>query len=150
MSQQEAGAALLPGLIPSRATWWRLAGSSSFPVSSNLYERAILCGALGRRTPEADGYARRFLLMIDSHLDKLVALTALHQLKTGREEVDQSDVQLNARDEELADIEGIMDRLGSLGTGAGGAIGRLTELTRHAEPEVRRLAAETLKRIRPR
>lgn len=144
----EAGAALLR-IDPSKRDLVE-ARLRSFPVSSNFYERAILCGALGRRTPEADGYARRFLLMIDSHLDKLVALTAENQLKTGGEEVDQSDDQLNAREEELADIEGIMDRLGSFGTGAGGAIGRLTELTRHAEPEVRRLAAETLKRIRPR
>ena len=40
-----------------------------------------------------------------------------------------------------------MERLSSLGVGAEGAIDRLTELTRHSEPEIRRLATETLERI---
>jgi hypothetical protein len=108
----------------------------SIPVMNDLYERAILSGALGWRTPEADGFARRFLLMIDSHLHNLVALTAEDELRT--------------REEELDTIEDIMERLSSLGTGGEDAIGRLTQLTHHTEPEVGRLAFETLKRIRPR
>jgi len=72
--------------------------------------------------------------MIDSHLHNLVALTA--------------DDQRNAREEELDNIEDIMERLSSLGTGAQGSIGRLTELTDHSEPEVRRLASEALRRFR--
>ena len=108
----------------------------SIPVMNHLYERAVLSGALGRRTPEADGFERRFLIMIDSQLHNLVVLT------------DEDD--LRAREEELDKIEDFMERLSSLGTGAEGAIGRLTELTHHSEPEVRQLASETLKRIRPR
>jgi HEAT repeat protein len=108
----------------------------SIPVMNDLYARAILSGALGRRTPEADGFARRFLLVIDSHLHNLVAPTA-------------EDLP-NAREEVLDNIEDVIERLSSLGTGAEGSIGRLTELTHHSDPEVRRLASEALSRIRPR
>ncbi len=143
----QAGAALLR-IDPSKRDLVE-ARLLSIPVSSNLYERAILCGALGRRTPEADGYARRFLLMVDSHLHNLVVLTAKDQLGAREEELDKLEAELRTPEEELDDIEDIMERLSSLGTGAEGAIGRLTELTHHSEPEVRRLASETLKRIRP-
>jgi hypothetical protein len=108
----------------------------TIPVMNDLYARAILAGALGRRTPEADGFARRFLLMIDSHLHHLVAPTA-------------EDLP-NAREEMLDNIEDVMERLSSLGTGAEGSIGRLSELSHHSEPEVRRLASEAFSRIRPR
>jgi hypothetical protein len=68
----------------------------SIPVMNDLYTRAILSGALGRRTPEADGFARRFLLMIDSHLHNLVAPNA-------------EDLP-NAREEVLDNIEDVMER----------------------------------------
>jgi hypothetical protein len=68
----------------------------SISAMNELYARAILAGALGRRTPEADGFARRFLLMIDSHLHNLVAPTA-------------EDLP-NAREEVLDNIEDVMKR----------------------------------------
>ena len=60
------------------------------------------------------------------------------------------DDELSAQEEQLDKIAYSMDRLSSLGTGAESAIGRLTELTHHSDPEVSRLASDTLKRIRPR
>ncbi len=144
----EAGAALLR-IDPSRRDLVE-ARLRSIPVSSNLSERAILCGALGRRTAEADGYARRLLLIIDSHLHNLVVLTAKDQLRVREEELDKLASELRTPEEELDEIEDVMERLSSFGTGAEGAIGRLTELTHHSEPEVRRLASETLKRIKTR
>jgi HEAT repeat protein len=143
-----AGAALLR-IDPSKRDLVE-ARLHSIPVMNDLYDRAILAGALGWRTPEADGFARRFLLMIDSHLHNLVVLSAEDQLSAREEQLDLLGDELRIREEQLDNIEDIMERLSSLGTGAEGAIGRLTELTHHPEPEVRRLASETLKRIRPR
>jgi hypothetical protein len=117
---------------------------------NDLNDRAILSGALGRRTPEADGFARRFLNMINSHLHNLVVLTAEDKLRAREEQLDLLGDELRTREEQLDNIEDIMERLSSLGPGADGASGRLTELTHHSEPEVRRLASETLKRIRRR
>jgi hypothetical protein len=50
----------------------------------------------------------------------------------------------------LQRVERKMDLLSDLGNGAEAAIGRLTELTHHSEPDVRRAASEALKGIRPR
>jgi len=144
----QAGVALLR-IDPSKRDLLE-ARLRSIPVMDDLYARAILSGALGRRTPEADGFARRFLRMIDSHLHKLVVLTSEDELWAEEKELDQTEDELWAREEELNEIEYTMERLSSLGTGAEGAIGRLTELTHHSEPEVRRLASETLKKVRTR
>ena len=108
----------------------------SIPVMSHLHARAILSGALGRRTPEADGFARLDIRAIDSSLQRLADPTG--------------DGELWIQENELEKLEYSMERLSRLGAGAEGAIARLDELTRHPEPEVRRLASETLKRIRPR
>jgi HEAT repeat protein len=143
-----AGAALLR-IDPSKRNLVE-ARLRLIPVMNDLHDRAILSGALGWRTPEADGFARRFLLMIDSHLHNLVVLTAEDQLRVREEERVKLEGELRTPEEELDNIEDLMERLSSLGTGAEGAFGRLTELTHHSEPEVQRLAAETLKRIRPR
>ena len=108
----------------------------SIPMMKNLYCRAILTGALRQRTREADGFARGDLRSIDRLLQGLIDLTG--------------DDGLSAQEDELDQIAYSMDRLSSLGTGAESAIGRLTELTHHSDPEVGHLASETLKRIRPR
>jgi hypothetical protein len=109
----------------------------SIPVGKQLYLRAVLAGLLGRRTPEADGFVRRDLRAIESNLCRLAALVA-------------DEVDLSFQDVLLRSIASGMDGLSSLGIGAEGAAGRLTELTHHSDPEVRRLAAEALKRIRAR
>jgi HEAT repeat protein len=107
----------------------------SIPVTNQLYARAVLSGALGWRTPEADGFVRRDLRAIHTVLRRLAALTAEHDL--------------SFQDDLLRTIGLQMENLSSFGVAAEGAVGRLTELSHHAEPEVRRLAAEALNRIRP-
>jgi HEAT repeat protein len=99
----------------------------------HFYNRAFLLGALGRRTPEADGFTRMYLRGLERNLCSLADLTA--------------DDELWIHEDIIQKVEYSLDALGSLRAGAHGAIERLTDLTNHSDPEVQRTARLTLAKI---
>lgn len=104
---------------------------ASVRASNKVHASAILSGALGLRTKEADGFTRRLLRDLDREL--------MQKAK------DVADPQANAR--ELDAIEERFRSLADLGAGAADAVPRLAQLTNHADPSVRRFAKDTLVRI---
>jgi HEAT repeat protein len=100
---------------------------SSLRSNPSLLGWAIANGALGRRTPEADGYTRLHLRELNSAVAHL----------------DRFDDAVSS----LGSVEFEIQKLADLGAGAADAVPRLTELTRHPEPLVRRAAVNALKRI---
>ena len=99
----------------------------------HFYNRACLLGALGRRTPEADGFTRMHLRDLERNLSSLAALT--------------TDDELWIHEDIIRKVEHSLDTLGRLRAGAGGAIERLTDLTNHSDAEVQRLARLMLEKI---
>jgi HEAT repeat protein len=106
------------------------------PVMNRLRSRATVEGALGQRTPEADGLTRRYLHHLDNSLRFLAAA-----MTEGEEGGSAS--QLMA----IEGIESCLDHLSIIGKGSDSTIRRVTELTQHPDPYIRRLAGDALRRI---
>src|SRR5262249_23364939 len=105
------------------------------PDWNHRYSRAILSGALGRRSREADDFTRQSLRMLDDALAKW------------DEAIAKDDTMEEYAHESFEAIEGRFEDLAGLGAGAAESFPRLTKLVHHADPRIQRLAIAALKRI---
>lgn len=106
---------------------------ASVQAQNDYHDSAVLLGALGHRSQEADGLTRRALRTLDKQLAEREEATAEARLSSAEFALERAEDQFRS----LAD----------LGAGAAEAIPRLTELVRHSDPLIRRLATDTLQRI---
>ncbi len=106
---------------------------AAIPVGENSnYARAILVGALGRRSAETDNLTRRMLKSLDEVLAGWERAVAMSN---------------GILDDDLEGTGDQFDRLAKLGPGAALSIPRLTELTHHPSPIIQHLATEALRQI---
>jgi HEAT repeat protein len=102
---------------------------------NHRYSRAILSGALGRRSREADDFTRQSLRMLDDALARWDEAMA------------KNDTMEEYAHGIFEAIEGRFEGLAGLGAGAAESVPRPTELVHHADPRIQRLAIAALKRI---
>lgn len=98
-------------------------------VPGTYPRRAIVIGAMGRASLEADMLMRRYLADLD------------HNLTVAAEGYEDWESPIH--------VEEYFEVIGQLGVGARLAVPRLEELSKHRNAWVRLWAAETLKRVRP-
>jgi hypothetical protein len=109
---------------------------AAIPQGQNSrYPRAVLSGALGRRSPEADDFTRQYLRDLNG------ALTRWDEAVAKCDEMEEYAL------EHLGTIEYQLEQLAGLGAGAAEAVPRMRELTHHADPRIQRLATAALQRI---
>jgi HEAT repeat protein len=102
---------------------------------NHRYPRAILWGALGRRSPEADDVTRQSLGILNDALTRW------------DEAIARGDTTEEYAFGIIETIEDQFEHLAGLGAGAAETVPRLRELTHHANPLIQRWAAAALKRI---
>lgn len=107
------------------------------PSRNARYPRAVLLGALGRRSPDADDFTRQGLQLLNN------------DLISWEEAMARGDGMEGYAYEHILRIEDRFSFLADIGPGAAEAIPRLRQLTHHADPRIQRLAVAAMKRIGP-